>query len=232
MQPRLERYENNFIQALIESEVLKPINWGVVAEAYGHLPDRCAIIDCSDCDQRDRWRDYLRVTARELNPNFKLHPFSLHGGGLLLPEQSPVNVNGEDGRVMLRHVLESFGIKDDLGLVLVTSHVTCAKAKASGISTPEKIALTLLGYRRVCAEVREKQTLKIQIATLLMVNFGKWEKGCSSWGMKSYHLDLSSWCDWLKDEGGRVIADNYGRMIYQKTVELSASLLSNKMASA
>ncbi len=224
MQPRLETNEKNFIEGLIKNDVLKPIDWGIIAEAYGHLPDRCAIIDCSDCDQRERWRDYLRITARELNPDFKLHPFSLHGGGLLLPEQSPVNINGEDGRVLLRHVLESFKIKDDLGLVLVTSHVRCAKAKAAGISTPEKIALTLLGYRRVCLEVRNKQRSNIQIATLLMVNFGKWQKGCSSWGMKSYHLDLSSWCLWISGDGAQFIRENYSPQVDGKTLELSKSL--------
>lgn len=186
------------LTVLIAEKVLTKVRLSKVAEERGEFPRAVGFIDCSDCDQRQRWRDYFQLHMRELNPLSVMHTFTLHGGAILIPDHSLANKNGENGRVMIENIKEAPQIKDELGLICVTSHAPCGKAKASGITLPEVIQLTLSAEGRVANALGNS---KIITLPCIHINYGPWQKGRLIWGMKSYELARPMWTDWFENSG-------------------------------
>lgn len=217
----------HLVRALIESGVLAKIRLARIAEIRGGFPRVVGLVDCSDCDQRKRWRRHLELRMKELNRKSRIHPFTLHGGALNIPDACQVNVDGENGRVMMRNIVESPDVKKNIGLILVTTHAPCGKAAAAQISMPELLQHTFLAEDRVVAELPQLDP-KIQTMPCVHINFGPWIAGNEKYGMKTYELSRNRWFEWYAGGSSKsLIQTHYNEQVYERVDALQALLSRN-----
>lgn len=107
---------------------------------------------CPDCDQSiDRQKHLWEVSNRKCGVA-RVHPFSLHGGGLVLAPNSPVSVGRYNGEMTIEQFLLLHQIRDamtikNMDTFVIGCHAPCAAAARAHLSFIEVLRHTFAAKR-------------------------------------------------------------------------------------
>lgn len=147
----------------------------VKEDLFRSVGDLVIEVTCPDCHQRKGWRDYLErfFTLR--------HPLMLNGGAVLIPEDSPLNIDGEEGRVFIRHIKKTIDLKK-ITVIILSVHAPCGVVREISMPMDQKLEFLLKAADRVRAAIPNATVVK-----LFHVNYGQSEDREKS-GTKTYVL--------------------------------------------
>lgn len=161
--------DREFLAQLFDTGVLEPI-----VPSQMDLKEGDVIVCCSDGDQAESIRrhvDEMICTQRRFT---RPHEHKLNGGPLLIPENSPLNVDGEEGRVYLRQVRASLVMKAMPG-VLNILHFPCGAATSAALTAEEAIRLHMESKCRMKREI-VVDGLSLHVKQLVHIDWGNGSK--------------------------------------------------------
>lgn len=146
---------NNFdlLRSLRNSGVLQDVKPELI-----NLVNGAIILPCPDGDYFDNLYMFCRgmFISKGLNP--RIHPLTEHGGTLVLPPNSPLNIDNL-GEKLLQKIRDANAMKG-ITTVISHAHTPCGAAKKAGLSLFEQIKLhieaddliqnELPGFQAVC----------------------------------------------------------------------------------
>lgn len=104
------------------------------------------------CPDGDQLMDILGRSVRmfeqqQVTP--RIHPPSLHGGAILIPEESPLNsAEYPHDRILMKHIRDAARMKD-MTVVALYAHAPCGAATECGLTVLDEIDLLMAAKRRV-----------------------------------------------------------------------------------
>lgn len=161
----------NTTRSLVEQGALQKVDENL----FRSVGDTVIEVCCADCHERKYWRQYLENFF-----NYR-HVLSLNGGAISISEDSPLNINGEEGRVFLRHIEGAMNLKKTHSIIL-SVHAPCGLARSNNVSMLEKLSLLLKAADRIRDAFPDANVVKV-----FHVNYGEAEDRVKN-GMKTYVL--------------------------------------------
>lgn len=172
--------ELGFIEDLKQASIIKKI-----VGVDPRLKNGFIFCVCGDCDRFPESYRYQKNLIKSSGCGVRPHLISLNGGPLLIPEISPLNVDGES-RVMKRQIADSLKLKG-LDVVLAMLHAPCGAAGVAQLSIEETFSLYLRAVKdlqRAHPEItivtqchlhkpEEASTYSIDIDRLAQANFSR-----------------------------------------------------------
>ncbi|HBO99935.1 MAG: hypothetical protein UU48_C0002G0063 [Candidatus Uhrbacteria bacterium GW2011_GWF2_41_16] len=132
-----EKKELLYVETLRKNGVFLEID-----NRFRNLETGMIAVPCADCDQRVDLIRHAESLFEEQNLPTRIHPLGLNGGAILIPEWSPLNINGEDGRVLMRHIRDAAVLKH-IGLLVLYGHYPCGAAGLAKLSLEETVNLLM-----------------------------------------------------------------------------------------
>lgn len=169
----LSQHDREFVRRLRDEGVLQDVADQRLDQVNGII-----LVTCGDGDETPELLQFVRerMRMRDLKP--RIHQLSLNGGALLIPARSPVNTDG-DGKVMLKHVVKSNGIKG-IRTVALYAHAPCAAAGEAGINLRGVIALLLEAKDEILRQA------DLDVACFLHVDHGQDRR-------RTYYVSRTAW---------------------------------------
>ena len=159
---------------------------GVLVPVEGHRLDLgrgVIMVTCPDCDQRADLFNHQEAVFREQGLDPRIHALGLNGGALLVAEESPLNDELGEDRVLIAHMKGARQLKG-INTVALYSHIPCGAAGLANLSSEEVVDFLVLGKRRVRAEIPEAK-----VACFLHVDKGEGNK-------RTYFVSYEAWRTW------------------------------------
>ncbi len=170
-------------RSLVEQGALQKVDENL----FRSVGDTVIEVCCADCHERKGWRQYLEVFF-----NYR-HVLSLNGGAISIAEDSPLNINGEEGRVFLRHIEGAIKLKGTQTIIL-SVHAPCGLARSNKVSMLDKLYLLLKAADRVRSVFPNANVVKV-----FHVNYGESEDREKN-GMKTYVLKREPFMAYLANQ--------------------------------
>ncbi len=119
-----------FINTLKDAAVLRKIK-----KVNPLLTNGFIFLTCGDCNRFPESYRYQKNLIKKAGMQPEPHLIALNGGPLLIPEHSPLNVDGES-RVVKRQIAGSLELKK-LDVILAMFHGPCGAAQLAGLTIEE-----------------------------------------------------------------------------------------------
>jgi hypothetical protein len=123
--------ELDFIEELKAAFILRKMFKLNPLLAEGYL-----LYTCGDCNRYPESYRYQKNLIKQAGKEPVIHLLALNGGPLLFPEHSPLNINGEESRVIKRQIEGTLKLKS-LTAIVALFHGPCGAAQAAGLSIEE-----------------------------------------------------------------------------------------------
>jgi hypothetical protein len=139
------------------------------------------------CGDGDQFYDLFSHKAEILAPQRgapRIHPLTLNGGGLLIPENSPFNKDLPHDRVLLTNIAGAMKLKE-IYTVALCVHAPCGMARSAGLDFETMIRLLVEAKRRIRCEIQHPE---LKVAAFCHVD---WEDG-----KRTYHVSADAWDKW------------------------------------
>ncbi len=165
------------IRSLRLAGVLKNMNRDCIPDERGTI-----IISCAD---GDRITDILTHHWNICDGHQCHHTFSLNGGPLLIPKDSPI-AHYDEGKILLAHILDAHKLKK-ITTVTAYGHWPCGAAITSHVSLTETLDL-LFQAKGNTRRYLQSHGLEPSVIAFLHVDYGNKKK--------SYFFDRNSYLAW------------------------------------
>lgn len=159
---------------------------GVLQDVNGHQLDLRAgaiLVMCSDGDQAVDVFQHQTGLHTPQRGTARPHVLALNGGGLLLPEGSPVAHYGE-GAMLVAHILGARALKGITTVVLYV-HAPCGMALAAGLYFEQVLELLMTAKLRVKVMGGDG----VKVACFVHVDWGEDRK-------RTYFVSQAAWEAW------------------------------------
>jgi hypothetical protein len=146
-------------------------------------PEGVILVACGDGDELPELLGFVQkgMTRRDLSP--RTHLFTLNGGALLIPKDSPLNVG--EGDVLTRHIAEAVQLKG-ITTVSLYVHAPCGKAGTQNLGLDQTIPLLF----------KAKQTVQGWLPGLSIACFAHIDKGKE--GRRTYYVSRTAFAQFLQ----------------------------------
>ncbi len=157
--------DREFLAVLFDHGVLESIHPEEMDLSEGDV-----VVCCSDGDQAEDIRAHVDRMICSQRRCTRPHEHKLNGGPLLIPEDSPLNIGGEEGRVYLRQVAASLAMKAMPGILNIL-HFPCGAGTSVGLTAEQAIKLHMESKCRMKAEV-VTGGLTLHVKQLVHIDWG------------------------------------------------------------
>lgn len=198
--------DRELVESLKTRKILLPVEGHRLDLSRGII-----MVSCPDCDQRPDMFKFKEDVFRDRGLDPRIHPLLLNGGALLIPEESPLNDEDKEDRVLLKQIRQTRELKG-INTVALYTHMPCGAAGLAKLSSEEVIDFLMLGKLRVRQEV-----IGSKVACFLHVDKGEKKK--------TYFVSLEAWWSWFieRKPGYPAIGRRFDATSNESKEEASAS---------
>lgn len=170
--------DKQFVREIREAGVLQDVKDHLLDQSEGVI-----MIACSDGDQMSDVFSFQEEMSENQRPKPRVHTLALNGGGLLLPETSPLNKPGREDVILLKHLKQAIELKG-ITTVALYVHAPCGAAGLCNLSMAEMIDLLISAKALIKSEISE-----VTVACFVHVNKGEGNK-------RTYFASREKWEEW------------------------------------
>lgn len=162
---------------------------GVLCDVDTHRLDAKNGVILVACGDGDQFHDLFGYKASILAPQQndvppRIHPLTLNGGALLIPEESPFNAEIPYDQVLLRNIDGAMNLKG-IRTVAVYVHAPCGMARTANLDIADVIRLLVSAKRRIR---RELERPGLHVAAFCHVDWLE--------GKRTYFVSGDAWDIW------------------------------------